>query len=415
MRRRDLRLFYLFRMLAATYLWMPIFTFFMQERGLDFGDRMLLGGLFSLVVLLVDIPTGALADRLGRKFSLQLGALTMAVSSLFAYFFSHDLPTFMVSETLAALALSLCSGADSAYLFDLLCSQGAAHEYGQRESIASAWQQAGNAIAYAAGGVLAYYQSLALPYLVTAAVALAAFAVASMLHENRPMTPSMRIQVMPAAAVRGWARLMRRALSELVHNSRLAWLIAYSAVIYTLLRASQYLYQPYLKSRGFNYAHIGLIHAGIYLAAALFAHQAYRLRRWFGEEPLLWGLLGGLAVSFIAMVPVHGPVILVLLGIYAAANGLCAPLVKPLLNREISDSSRRATILSVENIARRGLTGLFIPISGLSSESIALYLAGALGLSGLLLLAFYRPHFTGEAAVRSSRAARVAAPPLEHQ
>jgi MFS family permease len=320
MSRRDLRLFYLFRLLATSYLWAPIFTFFMEERGLSFRDRMLLGGLFSLVVMLVEVPTGALADRFGRKVSMQLGGLAMTASGLFAYFFAHDLPTFMVSETLAALSLSLCSGADSAYLFDHLAARGIAHEYGKRESIASAWHQAGTAIAYAVGGMIAYYgHSLALPYLITAGVGLLAFGVASTLHEDRPITVSMRLQVLPRDAFGGWVRLMRRALSELVHNGRLAWLIGYSAVVFTLLRAAQYLYQPYLKSRDFDYADIGYIHAGVYLAASVFAHQAYRLRRFFGDEPMLWVLLGARAASFIAMVPVHGPMSLVLLGVYAAA------------------------------------------------------------------------------------------------
>ncbi|HVV84273.1 MAG TPA: MFS transporter [Kofleriaceae bacterium] len=421
MSRRDLRLFYLFRMLAAVTLWSPIFTFFQEHRGLDFRDRMLLGGLFSFVVLLVDVPTGALADRVGRKVSLQLGALTMMVSCLFAYFFSRDLPSFMVSETLAALALSLCSGADSAYLYDLLRRHGVAHEYGHRESIASAWQQAGAAIASAAGGLVAYYGNVAAPYLATAGISIIAFAVASLLHEDKPLTVSMRIQVVPHAAMRGWARLMKRSLSELVHNPRLAWLIGYSAVIFTLLRAAQYLYQPYFQSHDFDYRQIGFIFAGVSVLATIIAHHAWRLRRWFGDEPLLWVLLASLAVSFIVLVPVHGPVILVLLGVNAAANGLSSPLVKPLLNNEISDSSRRATILSVENIARRGLTGIFIPIAGFTDARVAMYVAGGLGLTGLAVLALHRQHFargaaaTAAAAERRSAPRPVAAPPLEHQ
>ena len=135
---RDLRLFYLFRLLATSYLWVPIFIPFKQSRGLSFLEIMILGGIYSAVVIVCEIPTGAFADRIGRRTSMMAGALTMALSCLIAYG-SHGMAGFAVSEALAAVSMSLCSGADSAYLFDLLDGHGVAHEYGRRESTASAW------------------------------------------------------------------------------------------------------------------------------------------------------------------------------------------------------------------------------------------------------------------------------------
>src|SRR5688572_11745078 len=180
---KNLRLFYLFRMLATSYLWVPIFVPFMMSRGLSFRDIMVLAGVFSAVVIVVEIPTGAFADRIGRRTSMMLGALMMAGSCLIAYQ-AHSFGEFMISEMLAAVSMSLCSGADSAYLFDLLAENGVAHEYGRRESTASAWHMGGSAAAYAGGGFLAEID-LALPYLVTAAVALCAFATALALGDDR--------------------------------------------------------------------------------------------------------------------------------------------------------------------------------------------------------------------------------------
>ena len=79
---RDLRLFYLFRLLATSYLWVPISVLFMQSRGLTFGQIMTLGGVYSAVVILVEIPTGAFADRIGRRQSMMLGALMMVAACL---------------------------------------------------------------------------------------------------------------------------------------------------------------------------------------------------------------------------------------------------------------------------------------------------------------------------------------------
>ena len=114
---RDLRLFYLFRLLATSYLYVPIFMLFQEARGLSFFERLALGGLYSAVVVLVEVPTGVMADRIGRRRSMMLGAMAMVGSCLLAYR-ADGFVDFAVAEGLAALSMALCSGADSAYLFD---------------------------------------------------------------------------------------------------------------------------------------------------------------------------------------------------------------------------------------------------------------------------------------------------------
>src|SRR5690606_18965338 len=112
--------------------------FMMTGRGLSFDQVMWLGAIYAGVVILVEVPTGALADRIGRRQSMMAGALAMVAACLVAYR-ADGFAQFALSEALAALSMSLCSGADSAYLFDLLGSHGRAHEYAAREGTASAW------------------------------------------------------------------------------------------------------------------------------------------------------------------------------------------------------------------------------------------------------------------------------------
>ena len=121
------------------------------------------------MIIVVEVPTGVFADRLGRRRSMLWGAVAMVASSLLAAR-AHGFASFAVAEGLAALSMALCSGADSAYLFDLLAAHDRAHEYARRESTASAWHLLGSAVAFAGGGLLARID-LALPYLVTAGVA----------------------------------------------------------------------------------------------------------------------------------------------------------------------------------------------------------------------------------------------------
>lgn len=382
---RDLYLFYLFRLLATSYLFVPVSVLFPQSRGLSFGEVMMLSALYSLVVIVVEVPTGAMADRIGRKHSLIAGALAMVISGILAYV-AQSLAMFAASIVLAAISMALCSGADSAYLFDLLHAHGRGHEYPRLESISSAWHQAGSAMACAAGGLLGDID-LALPYLATSVVAGLALVVALMMRPERKAAAVRRAPEMRSELASYW-RHMSHSVRDVAGSRNLSWIIAYSAVVFMLVRSTEYLYQPYLNERGFSVTAIGLVFALQFLLASFVAHRADALRLWLGEELLVYGLLGMLSLSFFLLGQVHGAwAPLSMLAVQGVAMGLFSPLVKTMLNRQIPDSSRRATILSVESIARRCAKGLFSPVAGYVGAASAMYLCGGIGFVGFIVLA----------------------------
>jgi MFS family permease len=381
---RDLRIFYVFRLLATSYLWQPCFLAFMQSRGLGFAEAATLGGVYSAILILAEVPTGAFADRIGRRASMMVGAAAMVASSIVSYE-AHSVAMFGVAECLAAISMSLCSGADSAYLYDFLDGRGAAHQYAHRESVASAWHLIGVAVACAAGGALAEID-LALPYLATGGVALTAVVVAALLEDDGPRLAAGTPQPL-AIELRAWGSHMIEAIRDVARSSRLAWLVGYSAVVFVLLTVTKYLYQPYLADHHFSLREVGFVYAGVHLVAAMVSYQSHALRRRLGDDALLWILLGTLGGSFLLLSAVSGPWAVSMIGVQAFATGLYSPLVKPLLNREITESSRRATVLSVESIARRAAMTIFMPIAGLAGATSALTLCGALGVGGLIILA----------------------------
>jgi MFS family permease len=398
---RELRLFYAFRLLATSYLYVPIFMLFQAERGLSFFERLSLGGLYSAVIILVEVPTGVFADRVGRRRSMLCGALAMVAACLLAAR-AHGFGAFAAAEAIAALSMALCSGADSAYLYDLLAAHGRAAEYARRESAASAWHLIGSAAAFAGGGLLARVD-LVLPYLATAVVAGAAAAVACLMRDDRADLPeidgaladtlggTLGGRLPPRLGLRPFGQQVLAALGEVSRSGRLLWLVGYSAVVFALLRATVYVYQPYLGERGLGTAEIGALFAGVYLVAALVAYRTHHLRAHLGDERLLWGLLGVLGASFVGLAAAgSGPWMLGLLLVQAIANGVYSPLTKPLLNQEISDSRGRAAVLSVESMARRAAMGLFAPLVGLYGQTDVMLLCGAVGLGGLAVLALAR-------------------------
>lgn len=183
-----------------------------------------------------------------------------------------------------------------------------------------------------------------------------------------------------------------RASFRLVASRKpLVWAIGYSSVVFVLLRATEHVYQPYLRVSGFSIAETGVIYAAVYLVAAIVAHNFATLRRWLSESTLIWTLLGTLIVTFLILGNIVGPLALGVMAIQNAANGLYSPLSKLLLQREIPDSRKRATVLSVESMVRRLAYGAFAPVIGFLMDrygpSAGLTICGVFGLVGMVALA----------------------------
>lgn len=392
----QLRRYFAFRTLATSYLWEPIFVLFMMSRGVGFAEVMWLSVLYSATIIIVDVPTGVFADRVGRRPSMMLGAATLAVAAIVAAL-GTSVAWFAVAEVLLALSLALCSGADSAYLYDELAAAGRKADYVQAESRASSFHLFGTAAALVIGGALAQWH-MVLPYVATALTALVAVWLAAGLPETPRRRQPQLVLVSggdaPLANTRGAhagsiAAHLRLALADVRANRRLIWLLGCSAVAFVLVLAGRYLYQPLLVARGLTPLTIGAILAAAHVLAGVVAWNGARLRRRLSEEHLLWSVLAMLALSFALFNQTHGLWVVGLVAIQAIAKGMYSPLIKPMLNREIAASERRATLLSLESIARRLAMGVFSPIVGYWGAQASTYVCGIIGFVGIALLAAY--------------------------
>ncbi|HSH56145.1 MAG TPA: MFS transporter, partial [Candidatus Limnocylindrales bacterium] len=104
--------------LSAAYL-----TPFFLERGLGLSEIFLLQSIFSLAVVLLEVPSGYFADRFGRAFSIRL-SVPIAMIGLLAYAVSEHYWQLVACELLLAVATSLLSGVDTALLVDSLKADG---------------------------------------------------------------------------------------------------------------------------------------------------------------------------------------------------------------------------------------------------------------------------------------------------
>ena len=86
---QNLRLFICFRMLFNARFYYPVYALLFLEHGLSWEDFGILNGIWAITIILLEVPSGALADTLGRKKLLVLAAICMIVEML-ALLFAPD-------------------------------------------------------------------------------------------------------------------------------------------------------------------------------------------------------------------------------------------------------------------------------------------------------------------------------------
>jgi MFS family permease len=178
--QRNINLFYVIRGLALPFFWLPILYFYLtQIKGFSPVQTTFLLALQEFLLIFLELPTGVVADKVSRKFSITLGYLITSIP--FALFpWVHSFEIFILLFGVKAVGKALVSGADTALLYDSLLDLGRTSEYKQIVTKAGAWTMGVAAVAMVLGGWLGQHSLynwalwLPLPLQVLGAVAAAA-------------------------------------------------------------------------------------------------------------------------------------------------------------------------------------------------------------------------------------------------
>ena len=145
-----------FTALSFTPVMIPVVVLFWQANGLNLFDVFLLQAIFAMAVLVLEVPTGLVADRLGKRTSLLWGS-GIEVAGMVTYGLGHGFGAFLAAELLLALGASLYSGAGAALLYDTLKALGREDTFQKRQGRAVAWQMGSFALCNLVGGVVGTY------------------------------------------------------------------------------------------------------------------------------------------------------------------------------------------------------------------------------------------------------------------
>jgi MFS family permease len=165
---------------ASSFIW-GINTLFLLDAGLSVASAFAANAFFNAGQVLFEVPTGVVADTVGRRASYLLGSATLFVSTLlYLLLWQHHGPfwAWAAVSMLLGLGFSFYSGATEAWLVDGL--QAAGYQ-GTLDAAFAKGQIAGGAAMLTgtvAGGGIAQATSLGVPYVLRAIMLALTFGVA---------------------------------------------------------------------------------------------------------------------------------------------------------------------------------------------------------------------------------------------
>jgi MFS family permease len=374
--------------LSAALIW-GVNTLFLLDAGLSFFEVFLANAAFSAGMVVFEVPTGVVADTLGRRVSFLLSVVVLSVTTLLYVALAEveaGVVAFAVVSVLMGLGFTFYSGAMEAWLVDALAVTG--HD-GALDAIFARGQQITGAamLVGTVGGGLLGQLDLSIPYLVRSALLVAVFVIAYAVMHDIGFTPQrLTLAELPSAV----ARNARDGVTYGWGQRPLRLLMLASFFQLGFFMWAFYASQPYLLDLlGSDAVWVaGLVTAGIALSTIAGNQLVDVLSRRCGRRTTL--LLGAAAVETCAAI-VLGVVssfwaALPALLLITAASGVTSPVRQAYLH-QVVPSEQRATVVSFDSmISNTGGVGGQLGLGALGeSRSVgAAFVAGGIA-TGLAL------------------------------
>jgi MFS family permease len=337
--------------LAASFIW-GINTLFLLDAGLTNLEAFAANAFFTVGMVIFEVPTGVIADTVGRRASYLLGTVTLAGSTVLYWLMWLWLAPFWAwaaVSVLLGLGFTFFSGAVEAWLVDALHASG---YDGELEPVfAKGFVVSGVAmlLGSVAGGVIAQATDLGVPFLLRAGVLLAMFAVAFLVMRDLGFTPDHSQR--PLAAVR---TIFRSSLTHGLGNPPVRYLMLAAPFTAGVGIYVFYALQPYLLELWGDdtaYSIAGLAAAIVAGSQIVGGFLAPVVRKLFHKRTttIILSAAAGVALLLSLGLTRNFWVALMLLTAWGVVSAIDGPVHQAYIN-DLIPSKQRATVLSFDSL-----------------------------------------------------------------
>ncbi len=377
--------------LSAALIW-GVNTLFLLDAGLSFFEVFVANAAFSAGMVLFEVPTGVVADTLGRRVSFLLSVSVLAATTLMYVALAQvdaGVVAFALVSVFMGLGFTFYSGAMEAWLVDAL---GATGYTGLLDRVFARGQQVtGTAMLVGTiGGGLLGQIDLALPYLLRGALLVVVFAIAyAVMHDIGFEPRAVAAGELPGEI----ARNARAGVEFGWRQPNLRLLILASTVQMSFVMWAFYAAQPYLLDLLDSNAIwvSGLVAAGVAMATIVGNQIVTYASRYSGRRTTF--LLAAAALQAVAAVltGLTGSFWVALAGVLllSLSLGVTGPVRSAYLH-QVVPSEQRATVVSFDSmLSNSGSIGAQVGLGALGearSVGSAFVVGGVVTAAALPLL-----------------------------
>ena len=361
------------------HLYIHVYALLLQSRGLSLLQISTIESVVIGTIFLMEVPTGVIADRWGRKWSIAMSVFLLMCGELL-FLFSRNYGLYLIMGAITGTGFAFTSGAMESLIYDSLPAE-------KREDHMKRVMGRYNSI-----GQIAFFLSPLMGGLIVGNLTAERFSVAIALTVlalfiGLLMSLTLKEPVTEWHSERRSARqIFQQGIGELRDNHALRQLVIFAALttpftgtLVTTLAA------PYLAQNAVSPFMIGAALSIGSLLAAVIQHYAYRVEKW--ASMTLLTLLPG--ISYLLLALVAQPILAWLLIVWMyGTNDIRSPLLSAYQNALISTGSR-ATALSLVNMLVQLLIAVMAPLyaalAGYSLDSAFLLMGGVIILGSLAM------------------------------
>lgn len=360
--KRNIYILYALALLQGMVFYAPVATLYRQAAGIGIFQISLIESICLALMILLELPWGWAADRIGYRRTMILCCGLYFLSKL-VFWRADSFGDFLLERVILSVVCAGLSGVDTAMLY-LSCPAGESHQ------VFSLYSTLGEAGVVLSAGVFALF--LGDNYRLAALLTAVSYGLAACL--------TLGLREVKSAEQAGRANLRQAAQAlrqQLCRRENLLLLIAAALLAPTHSMVTTFLSQPQYTRAGMSVSAISWAYIGVSLTGLLGGLSAGLCAR-LGEGPTGRGLiaLAGLACAALALTDSPAISVAAVL-VLQAAFSLFAPLETELENRLVR-SEDRATALSVNAMVVDSLAVVLDPAFGSAAEE-SLPLAMALG------------------------------------